>query len=311
MFLPKKTGKVILAISSMVILSGPVSSLSPHKESHPDISPSINIFFEKIYNFSFHEADSMVLILQKSGIDGLTLANVQANLAWWRILSGDNIQNNLKSCNDLLKKSTKVTLGKEKLNADSLLNTIYAFSLKSRLESHRGNRLTSLMYFYKSIEYIEECITRPVTDEGASLLKGLYFYLSDYVLKEYHLVGSMLLPVPSGTREQGLRYLERCSMSADRMIRTEANYFLLKIYSDTEAEYQKAWDYANILTLDHPNNLVYSLEKYKLMILMNNQDEARLYHDRLIEKIRRAEFLNSNQKTHFLDIIEQVSKTGT
>lgn len=305
-----KTGKVILAIISMVMLPVPVSSLSPDNHNPLDKSPAINIFFEKIYNFSFQEADSMVLVLQNSGIDGLTLANLQANLAWWRILSGDNIHNNLKSCNDLLKKSIRVPLAKEQLNANSLLNTIYAFSLKSRLESHRGNRLTSLIYFYKSIEYIEECIKRPVIDEGAHLLKGLYFYLSDYICKEYHIVGNMFLPASSGTREQGLRYLEECSGSDDRMIRTEANYFLLKIYSYTEADYQKAWYYANILTLDHPNNLVYSLEKYKLMILMYKPAEARLYHARLIEEIRRAEFINSNQRTHFLNNIEQISKTG-
>jgi hypothetical protein len=306
----EKARKVIFAIISMIMLFVPASSLAGGKYRHPNEGPSLNTFFEKVYNFSFHEADSIVVVLQNSNIDGQTLANVRANLAWWRILSGDNIPINLKNCNDFLKISIKAPVEKEHLNTDALLNTIYAFSLKSRLESHKGNNLTSLIYFYKSIDYIEECIKRPILDERARLLKGLYYYLSDYIWKEYHIVGTMFLPASRGTREMGISHLEECSGSDDRMIRTEANYFLLKIYTDTETDYQKAWYYAHNLTIDHPNNLVYSLEKFKLMILMDKQTEARLYHDKLLEEIREADFLNSNQKIHLLNNIEKVSKTG-
>lgn len=300
---------VIIITLGLVLSVTPALSLSTDNQTSTYENPSINLFFDKVYNFYFTEADSIVEVLQNSKIDRLTLTNLKANLAWWRILSGDNIHNNLKNCNDNLKETIKAASEEHLLNSTSLLNTIYAYSLKSRLESHRGNRINSLIYFYKSIDYIDECIKRPMIDDRARLLQGLYYYLSDYVWKEYQIVGTIFLPASKGTREMGLKYLEECSVSADRMIRTEANYFLLKIYTDIESEYKKASYYADILTLDHPNNLVYSLEKLKLMILMNRTSDALVFHDKLVKEIPKANFINSSQKTHFLDNIEKITKT--
>ena len=162
---------------------------------------------------------------------------------------------------------------------------IYSYSLKARLENYKGNKLLSFIYFYKSITYIKECTNRPVEDEKLNLVLGLYFYFIDYIENEYFIMSVAFMSFPKGDKNKGLRYLEKCSISSDEMIRTEANYFLLKIYAYTEKDYSKAYVNAQILTQQHPNNLVYSLEQFKLMLVLKKTVEAQKFQKKLIEEI--------------------------
>jgi hypothetical protein len=148
-----------------------------------------------------------------------------------------------------------------------------------------------------------------VKDEKLNLVLGLYFYFIDYIENEYFMLSTVFFSFPKGDKKTGLKYLEKCSASGDEMIRTEANYFLLKIYAYTEKDYSKAYLNAQILTQQHPNNLVYSLEQFKLLLKMKKEDEAQIFQKKLIEEIQAAKNLNSSQKNHFISQIGELTKT--
>ena len=95
------------------------------------------------------------------------------------------------------------------------------------------------------------------------------------------------------------------------MIKTEANYFLLKIYGYTEKNYLKAYLKVKILTEMHPNNYVYSMENLKILMLLNKTEDARCYQKKLVGEIMGLNDLNSLQRSHFLSQIEEISKTIT
>jgi hypothetical protein len=269
----------------------------------------INCFFKSLYNFSFHEADSLVLVMNDSDMDNITLTNIRANLAWWKMLSGDEIESNKRKCDSCINESIRLSSVNKSKDTSFLLNIIYSYSLKARLENYRGNTLKSLIYFYKSITYIEECTNNPVKDEKLTLVSGLYFYFIDYIEHEYFIVNALFFSFPKGDKNKGLGYLEECCLSDNEMIRTEANYFLMKIYAYTEKDYPKALAKVQILSGMHPNNLVYKLEQFKLLLTMKKEDEACLFQKNLIEQILAAENLNSTQKNHFTSQIEDISKT--
>ena len=65
----------------------------------------INYFFKNLYNFSFHEADSLFVVMNNSDMDNITLANIKANLAWWKLLSGDAIETNIRICDSCINES--------------------------------------------------------------------------------------------------------------------------------------------------------------------------------------------------------------
>jgi hypothetical protein len=269
----------------------------------------INCFFKSLYNFSFHEADSLVLVMKDSDMDKITLTNIRANLAWWKMLSGEAIDSNTRICDSCINESIRISSISKSKDTSFLLNIIYSYSLKARLENYRGNTLKSLIYFYKSITYIEECINNPVKDEKLTLVSGLYFYFIDYIEHEYFIFNAVFFSFQKGDKNKGLSYLEECSLSDNEMIRTEANYFLMKIYGYTEKDYPKALDKVQILAGMHPNNLVYSLEQFKLLLKMKKKDEADLFQKSLVEKILATENLSSTQKNHFISQIGDLSKT--
>ena len=265
----------------------------------------INSFFGKLYDFSFDDADSLVLVMTGSGIDGATLYNIKANLAWWKLLSGEAIDSNIDSCDYYLEQSLKSNSGRHE-DLNSLFNIIYAYSLKSRLENYKGNSLKSLLLFHKSLSYIEKCMDLPVKDDRLNLVLGLYYYFIDYFKDEYFVVSALFFPFHGGDKVKGLQYLEESSESADELVRTEASYFLLKIYSSTEKDYSKALTKARILSRNHPGNLVYSMEQLKLMLILKQPAEVQMFQKKLLEEIHLANYINRIQKDHFIYQIEHI-----
>lgn len=266
----------------------------------PEESAMINCFFKNLYDFSFNSADSVLQAINCSDMDRVTKSNINANMAWWKLLSGENIESNLEICDSSINESLRSALRDKKQDINTQLNVIYSFSLKARLENYRGNTLRSLIYFYKSITYIEKCIGRPEKDEKLDLVIGLYYYFIDYIENEYFMTRAMFISFPKGDKKKGLGYLETCTASRDEMIRTESNYFLLKIYSYIEKDFAKAYISAEILTRLHPGNFVYRMEQYKLLLKMKKQDEAQLFQKKLIDEIELAKNINAVQKNHFM-----------
>jgi len=293
----------------LVLIYSPVFSVYAVGIKMSDENSLINCFFKNLYNFSFREADSMIVVMKNSNMDNNTLTNIRANLAWWKLLSGDSIGTNLRNCDSCIHESIESGLKNKKKDLISLQNIVFSYSLKARLENYRGNTLKAIIYFYKSIFYINECIDSPIRDEKLNLVLGLYFYFIDYIENEYSIMNALLFTFPKGDKNKGLIYLENCSESDNEMIRTEANYFLLKIYAYTERDYSKACQYALFLTQQHPNNLVYSLEQFKLLLKMKKDYEAEILQRRLIEQIRSAVNINNNQKNHFISQIGELTKT--
>ena len=273
-----------------------------------DKDAMLNYFFKSLYDFSFRRADSIVVVMNNSEIDNTTLLSVKADLAWWKLLSGDAIETNLRTCDSLIHESLSLSLKNKKKDISCLLNIIYSYSLKARLENYRGNTLKSLIYFYKSITYIEKCMQSPVKDEKLNLILGLYFYFIDYIENEYFMARAIVFSFPKGDKNMGLRYLEECSVKGDEMIGTEANYFLLKIYTYTERDYLKAYLKVQILTQQHPHNLVYSLEQFKLLLKMKKDGEAQIFRKKLIEEIQIAKNINESQKIHFISMLGEPAK---
>jgi hypothetical protein len=266
----------------------------------------IDYFFKNLYNFSFREADSIIVVMSNTNIDKATIYNIKANMAWWKLLSGDAIDQNLESCNSNIDESLKLLLKNDKEDVNWLINIIFAYSLKARLENYRGHTFKSLPYFYSSLVYMDKSFDEAVKDENMYLISGLYLYFIDYIENEYFVMNAILFPFKKGDKAVGLKYLEECSSSENEMVRTEANYFLLKIYLYTENDYAKAYRNAQILTQQHPNNLVYSVEKLKLLLILGKSGEAQIFKNKLIGEIQTAGNINSIQKNHFIIQIQEL-----
>lgn len=302
----RNIGRVIFLVS-FFIFSALNTIRAQYSKVYED-SIMINYFFNNLYNFYFHKADSLIVVMNKANMDKATVSNIKANLAWWKILSGEEINNNLRICNSNINESIRSAENREDIN--SLLNIIYSYSLKARLENYKGNSLKSFVYFYKSIGFIEKYKFNSVNNEKLYLVLGLYYYSIYYVKNEHFILSTLFFPFPDVNKTTALNYLKDCSSSNNEMIRTEANYFLLKIYAYTEKDYLNAYKTAQILTRQYPDNLVYSLEQLKLLIVLKKSNEAKILKDKLLREIQIADYLNNAQKNHFLLQIQEITKSG-
>jgi len=274
----------------------------------PDEDRLVKDFFRNLYDFSFQRADSLITIMEDLRTDRSTLLIVKADLAWWRLLSGDNTEVNMKICIDNIDESIRTNLKDDHPDINTLFNIIYSYSLKVRLDNYKGNSIGAFINFYRSSAFIEKCRNVNITDEKFALVLGMYYYFISYIGHKYFLLNTFLFSLPDGDREKGLSYLVKCSGSSDDVIRTEADYFLMKIYSEAEKEYSKALDYARIISGMHPDNPVYSLEVLRLMMKMKQYREAAVTGKELVDRITRAKKLNDAQKKHFLKQVELISK---
>ncbi len=263
----------------------------------------LSCFFSELYDFSFSGADSIAELIRISDIDQATFSNIMADLAWWKLLSGDDVEANLKMCNDNIEASIKANPVNQHADMNSLYNIVYSYSLKARLANHSGNTLKAFINFYKSSAFVEKCIDSPEHDEKLNLILGLYYYFIDYIESKSFILNALFFAIPKGDKEKGLNYLENCSGSGDDMVRTEADYFLMKIFANTEKDYSKALAYAQILVGEHPKNLIYCMEQLRLLLIMKREKEAEEYKRVLIEGIKTAKNINNVQKNHFLSQI--------
>jgi hypothetical protein len=101
----------------------------------------INTYYNNLYDFSFIRADSLVLLISKSGIDSSSINNLKANLLWSKLISGDFTDLNIRNGNYYIDESIRFNLKKKQQDLNSLLNLIYSYSLSARLENFNDNTL--------------------------------------------------------------------------------------------------------------------------------------------------------------------------
>ncbi len=300
----------LLSASFLVLLIASVSAsgVTPDRSVENNL---LRAFFRNLYDFSLQKADSIVTEMENKNADRSTLLIARADLAWWRLLSGDDPETNLKICGDCIDESIKTNQHiAQPPDINALFNIIYSYSLKVRLENYKGNSLSAFINFYKSSAYIEKCRGKNIADEKFTLVLGMYYYFISYIQHKYFLLDTFLFSFPEGDREKGLSYLISCSGSADDIIRTEADYFLMKIYAEAEKDYSKALDYAKVISNLHPGNPVYSLEELKLLIKTKQYDEAAILSEKIKEGVIHEVRLNNDQKEHFVSQILKITKRG-
>jgi hypothetical protein len=69
----------------------------------------------------------------------------------------------------------------------------------------------------------------------------------------------------SPDKKKGIEYLKHLSQSEDIILKTEGNYFLMKIYDEMEHQAVEAEKYSSFLIEKYPENLVYCLYHLRIM----------------------------------------------
>jgi hypothetical protein len=270
--------------------------------SQTNIANVNEVFQKSLYKFSFSEAEKIIANLENSKFDRSDLKELKYQLAWWFILSGYKVSDNIDKCKLFLNEGIDDYNQISDPPIDTQVKLINAYLFKLRIENYSHKKIGSLTVLKKLLEKVDKLDNTSGMKPDKKILIGLYYYFLKYIKQEYILARLVLMDYNKGDKKTGLKYLEECADSNDEIVRTEAVYFLHKIYFTIEKQYSKAEEKINLLLNLYPENLVFAFEYFKVLLAQNKLDEAKEFKINTIKKIHGSENLYIEQKNHFIDL---------
>lgn len=265
----------------------------------------INYSFEKIYNYQLLTADSFITKeLNKSNTSDWQLLKV--NVAWWQIVSGYNEDKywNTAFLNQI--DQTKNQIGKSNLEIYKnryYYIILYAFS--TRYDIFNNKYFSAVTHLNACINHIKKSFEKEEEFEPFYLTSGLYYYFMSKVWEDYPLMRPYLKIYPKGDKIKGLSYLYKIAKSNDIFLKTEANYFLMRIFYDIEKQYDKAEFHAEYLLKLYPQNIMYRY--YLIKILEDSGKTAEMQKQVSMYKkyITKNNELSISQKKYLIEMLSK------
>jgi hypothetical protein len=260
-----------------------------------------------LYDFDFRRADSITSGILISHPNLFVSHFSRTNFLWWQIITqpySSIAENQYKESI-----SNSIALAKtntEDLNDDQdLFYIISMYAMQARLDVKNGSYIRAMRNGRTAISLIERSRGREELYSGFLLTSGLYNYMTAQAATKYPFLKIYSMFYPRGNREQGLMQLKKAAQSEYLIWRTEANYFLMRLYLEMEQEPGQALYYAEWLTGKYPSNLIY--QYYHLLILKELENkqavENKLAEMRSIAKNHSG--ISRDQRNYFLELIDK------
>jgi tetratricopeptide (TPR) repeat protein len=282
---------------------------------------SILIFIQILNSFQLFAQDSVVENIylnnyhyrfnkHQSEIDENNIHHQMAilNSYWWKMVTGDDTdklvseyKKSIEKCFELMSKNPK----EFEEDNDKLFYTINSYAYLSRLELFKGKTLNSAMYLNKSIKYLKKSFGKEEENENFKLSSGLYHYfMAKAMISNKMLYKTYFSFYPKGDIKKGLNYLKELSQSENIILKTEALYFLMKIFFDSEEDYKKALFFANKLSNLYPDNILYIFYQFRCYLYLNNHQDALDCYSKIKTLSKNNNILSERQKIHFINLCE-------
>lgn len=211
-----------------------------------------------MYNFKFEEAEKGFQVIRKRFPNHPLPYFLMGLSQWWKIMPVLDLDKESPYENLFIAyMDSAITLGEnwydENENPEAAFFLSAAYGLKARLygESGRYSKATyngknALSYLNK---YSEDNELSPEFQFG----KALFNYYAVWIRENFTLLRPILMFFPSGSKDLGIKQLKEVSYNAF-YTRTEAQYFLMRIYANEEENEEKALPVARYLATTFPDN---------------------------------------------------------
>jgi hypothetical protein len=162
-----------------------------------------------------------------------------------------------------------------KINAreDVARNELYlgmAYGLQARLTGMRGDDLATARAGKKMRATLLDAISKDPSLKDAYLGVGIYNYFVDTLPAIVKLI-RWFIGLPGGSREEGLRQIERTATEGD-LARGEAKFYLAKDFSRPyEGQYQKSLELFQQLSREYPRSGLWKILEGSLEIELGHK----------------------------------------
>ena len=248
-----------------------------------------------IYNFEFNKSRE---VTRRLNYNETYKVLPYAYSHYWEFLSGNEPQFHLKTCNNYLKYKPKPD------KADSLYG-VYNVSvnlLQLRVHISRSNYLAPLLLiddirlFFSN--YDPDC-----SDDFNMLYWGLYNYYITYARENSFATRFILDNWPQSSKLSGITILEGLVNSESVFVRTEAQYFLTRIYLEGERDFKRAEDHILSLVEQYPLNCIYQWFYLKVLKQKENTQLVEAKQKIYLNNLMTNKFYTDEQKRYFGNLL--------
>lgn len=294
--------RILLVFVAFVILNS-LNSIRAQVSSDVQVKAALR----HIYQLELHSADSIVRDHLSQQPDDPTWLLLDATVAWWSIISG-NLENDSlnKRFDQALSKAEQVMKKTRDCRNECHFNVILIHAMRTRFELLHDNYISTVSNLNSCIDNISESFGEEREFRPFYLTSGLYYYLMEVAYEDYPLMRPYLFFFPDGDKATGLKYLEKISEEGDVFLKTEANYFLMRIFLDIESDYAKASRYASKLHQMHAENLIFHFYHLRAKWLANQGESMDAELDKYRKAVNGHNELNEAQKAFYLEMLKDV-----
>ncbi|MGD1844110.1 MAG: hypothetical protein ACFB10_01815 [Salibacteraceae bacterium] len=270
------------------------------------LADSVAIGFEAIYQFQFRRADSIRLALQKSHPKHAWTSILTVNYYWWQIITGNDSEalrkEYLQQINVALKRLDEKEEDLDHLERYTRI-TLYGFKARIEILNKRYISVVSLLNSY--ISNLKTTFDQEPEFEWYYLTSGIYNYYMERAKATHPVLRPYLSLYPKGDLEKGLEQLATAQNSTNLLLRTEAEYFLLKINLEEEEALGEAESNADALVTLYPENVFYRYLYYTILLQQKKLDKALQQYGQISVHAKLNEQLSETQKAHFIRLAKE------
>ncbi|MFW5891934.1 MAG: hypothetical protein ACOCUQ_00900 [Bacteroidota bacterium] len=272
--------------------------------------PAAEQFHEKsflaLYHFDFGKADSLIKHMHLHYPHHFLTHLSRANFFWWKLISQKHDPIILKEYYKSLDKAENLLISaysedNNPVFTDYHLANIYA--LRVRIALMNGNYLKSFNYLRKYSHLITSFSEEDDQIPGVLVAMGVYNYLSDFG-KERYPVFLLYNNFPPGNMEKGIAQLKKAAKMEDKLIHTDANYFLMKIFFELDHNLPQAHIHASKLSEMYPDNLIFLYEHLRIVEKFQDEVLVDLIKKKFMNALVSNDQLSMQQKEYFENLLD-------
>ena len=242
-----------------------------------DIQIEATSAINKMYNYQFEEAEKEFRWLSSEYKNHPLPVFLLGLSSWWKIDAqssksyiGESQKENVLDKNFLNLMDESINLSKRIYNQGNKVDGAFflaaSYGFKGRLLSERRKWSAAAFAGRNAIKYLKEIRKDDLMIPEISFGNGLFNYYSVWISERYSLLKPIIKLFPEGNKNKGVEQLNTAS-SNSFYTRTEAQYFLMRIYSG-EGKLTKALQLSKYLKDTYPENSIF--HKYFTQLLYRN-----------------------------------------
>lgn len=244
-----------------------------------------------MYNFKFDLAEAKFQELIKRYPNHPLPYYILGLSNWWKMMPYGEDDPRIKEHEPAFDKYMGLAIDKaEKLhdkNEENIEATFFlcaAHALSARHYAENSQKVKSLNHTRKAFHYFKRLNDKKDLNPEFLFFSALFNYYAAWFKSEYPVMKPVLALFPEGNKALGINQLKEVSYNAF-WTRTEAQYFLMRIYYNEEEDDKNALTFSEYLAKTFPDNPFFQRIYTRLCYSLGNWKECKEYSENILYKI--------------------------